>query len=318
MNLSIVIPHYNGSNLLEKLLSSIPQEKEIQIIVVDDKSELSHLKFIEKLKKKYNFEFYQNNKIKGPGTCRNIGLEKAKGKWILFADSDDYFVDKFYNKVSSYFNSKSDVIFFPPTSQHMGTSKIADRHLSFKKKIKAYLNNNNIKNEFFLRYTYIVPWSRMIKNELINIHKIKFDEVKISEDTMFATKVGHFMKKFEVSHDVIYCITKSSRSYSKIPIREDIFDILVNMKILYIKFLDTNLSKGELCKIMKPYTKNKAAELLLRSIKIFGFKKFFQVYNLYKQEDIQWFRLVYLNPIKIMRYIIILCYKKINYHFNNY
>tara|TARA_E500000178_G_scaffold354529_1_gene423823 strand:+ start:873 stop:1817 length:945 start_codon:yes stop_codon:yes gene_type:complete len=314
MSLSIIIPHYNGSDLLEKLLSSIPQKREIQIIVIDDKSEMFHLEFIYKLKKKYNFEFYQNKRIKGPGTCRNIGLEKAKGNWILFADSDDYFVDKFYEKACKYFDSKSDVIFFSPISKYLGTNKIADRHLSFKKKIEAYLKNNNKKNEFFLRYTYIVPWSRMIKKELINIHKIKFDEVKISEDAMFATKVGHYMKKFEVTHDEIYCIVKSSRSFSKIPIKEDIFDILVNMKILYIKFLKLNLSQGELYKIMRPYIMNKAAELLLRSVKSFGLKKFFQVYNLYKQEDIQWFRLVYLNPIKIMRYIIILCYKKINDH----
>jgi glycosyltransferase involved in cell wall biosynthesis len=312
MNLSIVIPHFNGSYLLEKLLFTIPKDKDIQIIVVDDKSEIFHLKFIDELNKKYNFEFYQNNRTKGAGTCRNIGLEKAKGKWILFADSDDFFVDNFYHKVSNYFNSQNDVIFFSPTSQYMETGKIADRHLSFKKKIEAYLKNNNKKNEFFLRYTYIVPWSRMIKKELINNHKINFDEVRISEDVMFATKVGHFMKKFTVTNEQIYCINKRSMSFSRTPIKEDIFDVWVNMKILYIKFLVNNLSKEELYKIMGPYIRNKAAEVLLRSIKGFGFKKFFHVYNLFRCEDIKWFRLVYLNPIKIMRYIIILCYKKIN------
>ena len=49
MSLSIIIPHYNGSDLLEKLLSSIPQKREIQIIVIDDKSEMFHLEFIYKL-----------------------------------------------------------------------------------------------------------------------------------------------------------------------------------------------------------------------------------------------------------------------------
>ena len=134
MNLSIIIPHYNSSNFIEKLLLSIPNKKDIQIIVVDDKSEPSHIKVIDELKKKYNFDFFQNNRNKGAGTCRNIGLEKSKGKWILFADSDDFFVDNFYQKVSTYFNNLSDVIFFSPTSQYIETGKIADRHLSFKKK----------------------------------------------------------------------------------------------------------------------------------------------------------------------------------------
>jgi glycosyltransferase involved in cell wall biosynthesis len=41
MSLSIVIPHFNKPDLLEKLLASIPQDKkDIQTIVVDDKSDL--------------------------------------------------------------------------------------------------------------------------------------------------------------------------------------------------------------------------------------------------------------------------------------
>ena len=60
MNLTIVIPHFNGSDLLEKLISSIPSDKGIQIIVVDDQSEAAHIRAIEQLKLKYNFEFYQN------------------------------------------------------------------------------------------------------------------------------------------------------------------------------------------------------------------------------------------------------------------
>ena len=95
MNLSIIIPHYNSSNFLEKLLLSIPKKKDIQVIIVDDKSELSHLKVIYELKKIYSFDFFQNNRDKGAGSCRNIGLEIAIGKWILFADSDDFFVNNF-------------------------------------------------------------------------------------------------------------------------------------------------------------------------------------------------------------------------------
>ena len=166
MNLSIIIPHFNGSGFLEKLLQSIENNKDIQIIVIDDMSELFHLKAIKLLQNKYNFELYQNNRIKSAGTCRNIGLEKAKGEWILFADSDDYFVDRFYEKVRKYFKSKNDVIFFTPTSQYLDTDKIADRHLSFEKKILDYLRDKNKLNELLLRYTYVVPWSRMIKKNL--------------------------------------------------------------------------------------------------------------------------------------------------------
>ena len=112
MSLTIIIPHFNTSDLLQILLASIPQDKGIQTIVIDDQSELSHLKAIENLMSKYNFELYYNDLMKSAGTCRNIGIKNAKGNCLLFADSDDFCVKGFYNKVSRYFDSKIDIVFF--------------------------------------------------------------------------------------------------------------------------------------------------------------------------------------------------------------
>ena len=310
MNLSIIIPHFNGSDLLATLLESIPDDKKIQTIVVDDKSDSFHLKAIEKLKYKYDFEFYENERDKSAGTCRNIGLEKAKGKWIMFADSDDYFVDGFYEKVSKYFNSNIDAVFFPPTSWYIDTGKVADRHLSFKKIIEDYLKDRSKKNEFSIRYRFIVPWSRMIKRKLIENNNIKFEEILTSNDVMFITKVGYFMKNFDVSSDVIYCITKRYGSLTT-NLKENYFDLRLNTRVSRINFLKANLSKEEFGKIMNPFIRNMASQLLIRSFILFGYKKLFYVYNLYRRENIKWFRMVYLNPIKVIKFIYIELYKYI-------
>lgn len=301
MNLSIIIPHFNGAHLLETLLASIPNDKEIQTIVVDDKSDLSHLKVIEKFKSSYNFEFYHNDGTKSAGACRNIGLEKAKGKWIMFADSDDYFVDGFYTIVSKYFHKNNDVVFFSPTSQYIDTKKLANRHHSFQKIIYEYIKNKSKKNEFSLRYRFIVPWSRMIKKEFIDNNNIKFDEILTSNDVMFITKVGYFMKSFNVSTDVVYCITKRYGSLTT-TLNEDFFDLRLNTRVSRINFLKRNVSKEEFRNIMRPYICNMASQLLLRAFILFGYKKFLEVYNLYKKENIKWFRAVYLNPIKVIQF----------------
>jgi hypothetical protein len=80
--------------------------------VVDDKSDLTHLKTLEKLKMKYNFEFNINDKATNAGIYRNISLEKAKNNWITFANGDDYFIDGLYNKVSKYSNKELNTYFF--------------------------------------------------------------------------------------------------------------------------------------------------------------------------------------------------------------
>jgi glycosyltransferase involved in cell wall biosynthesis len=305
MSLSIIIPHYNNTDLLEKLLVSIPQaNKEIQTIVVDDKSDLFYLKKIKDLKTKFDFELYHNNKNKSAGMCRNIGFEKAKNIWVTFADGDDYFVKDFYDKAKIFFNIDLDVIFFAPTSQYLDTGKIADRHESFLGIIQNYLNHKNKKNEFMLRYNFISTWSKIMRKEFMIKHNIKFDEGPMgAEDVMLSTKIGHFMKKFHVTKDVIYCRIVRYGSVTRI-FNENQFDIRLHARVSRIKFLNANLKKNEIELIMKPLIYNKAAEFLILSLRRFGFKKFKEVYNLYQRENIKWFRIIYLNPIKLFKYLL--------------
>ncbi|MDI1310118.1 MAG: glycosyltransferase [Methylotenera sp.] len=91
---SIIIPVYNVENYLEEcLLSAINQDYEnIEIIVVDDGSTDSSAKIVERFKSDYPQIKTIRTKNQGLSAARNEGLELATGDYVLFLDSDDWFV----------------------------------------------------------------------------------------------------------------------------------------------------------------------------------------------------------------------------------
>jgi len=297
--LTIIIPHYNSSKLLEKLLSTIPKNKNIEVIVIDDKSEDQHIEYIqkiEKLKKYTEFILLENETSKkGAGTARNIGLRKAKGEWIVFADSDDYFTDIFYASISKYFNSDNDVVFFEPTSIYIDTEETADRHLVVKNVLDSYRYDNTKENELNLKYNMFPPWAKLIKKDFLDKNKIDFDEVMAANDVMFSTKVGYFMKSFEVSDSIIYVITRNHGSLTT-NMSEEVFDIRFKIIISYYNFLKSKLSADDF-KLFNLSQFGRA--YIVKSMK-YGIIKLFKVLFELKKNNFKFFHTKLLNPLHIV------------------
>lgn len=94
---SIIIPSYNRADLIAETLDSVLKQtySNWECIIVDDGSTDNSLAVIQKyLNKDSRFLFLSrpNYKKKGPSSCRNYGIEKAKGDYIIFLDSDDLLV----------------------------------------------------------------------------------------------------------------------------------------------------------------------------------------------------------------------------------
>lgn len=307
IDLSVIIPHYNSVLSLYKLLQTIPDNKGIQVIVVDDNSDMGYKEELQNLKMKIshkNIEFYNNNSnIKGAGSCRNIGLKKARGKWLIFADADDYFLGDFYDIVKKYFSSKFDVVFFKPTSIEVDTGKLADRHQNYEELINNYLNNKNYKSEMFIRYYFHVPWSKLIKTDLIKENNIYFDEVIASNDMMFSAKAGHRMNCFKVSEEIIYCVTRSKGSLTT-TISHEIFDSRLDVYINYYNFLKDNVSNGTF-KLLNVSGRG----FIIQSLN-FGITKTIAVYFKLKRNNVHILNKKVFNPLHITKKILSFYRKK--------
>ena len=93
IRLSVIVPSYNSSNTIERLIHSLSNQifKDFEIVFIDDNSTDNTADTIVKTLENSSipYQLIVNETNRGPGYSRNRGLEKANGDYIAFIDSDD-------------------------------------------------------------------------------------------------------------------------------------------------------------------------------------------------------------------------------------
>lgn len=211
-NFTVIIPHYNIPALLERCVKSIPERDDIQVIVVDDCSDGSvELDSVfRKLRTRQNLEIYKTPIGGSAGRARNIGIEQAKGKWLLFADADDFFDESIETILDENIDAEEEVIFFNYRSVLSNNTAIS----SFRKdkEYDQFQNHIDCRDDLWFRYEFHVPWSKMIKHNLVEKYKIRYDETRYANDAMFAVMVGCKAKSVKIVDKVLYVLTEREGS----------------------------------------------------------------------------------------------------------
>lgn len=234
---TLIIPHYNIPNLLRRLLSTVPKREDLQVIVVDDCSS-KDIDVFEKVKENYCWvEYYSTDVNGGGGKARNIGMKYAKGKYLIFADADDYFTPAFYDILDDYKMSDADMIFCNAMSVDSNTYEMSDRNDYLNYLIK--LNKKNpTKAVRKLKYTFGEPWCKFVKRCIVEYNKISFQETSCYNDTYFSYMVGYFANDIKVDSRIMYVVTFRDDSVINtiISAREYLFcEICVNKESFLIE-----------------------------------------------------------------------------------
>lgn len=210
---SIIIPHKNSSSKLRRLLSSIPNSNDIEAIVVDDCSSAEEAKnaaIICREFKNVSIIFLQEPRT--AGGARNVGIGRSRGRWLIFADSDDHFsseIEQIMVDYGSRKNIENDIIYFNVTSKN-ASGEASYRHEDFSNLIQRHLKS--IAPSIEIRYRYTPPWGKIISRQFIIDRNIAFDEVPASNDVMFSLRSGHYARNVGVDSRVLYVVTQSKGS----------------------------------------------------------------------------------------------------------
>jgi len=115
MKVSIIIPCYNESDFVEKILDKINSQAIIskEIIVVNDGSNDKTSQILNECLKKNKINILLNHDFnKGKGEALKTGLNKATGEIIIFQDSDLEYDPEDYNKlIDPIVTDKADVVY---------------------------------------------------------------------------------------------------------------------------------------------------------------------------------------------------------------
>jgi glycosyltransferase involved in cell wall biosynthesis len=210
---TIIIPHKNTPDLLQRCLESIPVRADLEVIIVDDNSGISIVDFNcfpGKDRKDVEIVYSKGKNGKGPGYARNLAMTKAKGRWIIFADSDDYFTDSFSDILDEYKKSPSDVIFFKCLRQNE-FGLIKDYPLINDAIDDALINNNTDA----IVYGVPCPWGKFIKRDFLEKNRIKYQEITGGDDILFSLEMAINLDTKSISNSSIYCVVDREGSLTR-------------------------------------------------------------------------------------------------------
>ena len=206
VTLSVVVLSYNNEQYLEDCLSSIERQgvDSYEVFVVDDSSTDNSVQIIkEYIKDKPQFQLIEKPNS-GGAISSQIGIAKAKGKYLALVDSDDVVADGAYKKLIARIEQDgSDFASGLPmklTNAFMNTFLIAahENNVFVENKV---LTTDEEKEAFTNQVFY---WNAVYKTDFLRENQIEMPANLLIADRIFTYKAAMRAKKISVLTDVVY------------------------------------------------------------------------------------------------------------------
>ena len=192
---SVIIPVYNVEKYLHECMNSVVHQtlRDIEIICVDDKSTDGSLDILREFEAKdARIQVICLDKNSGQSVARNVGLEKAKGEYVQFVDSDDWITENTLEAL--YHESKCkdlDIIYFDANTVYED-EKLKRSQKRFKDYYRREFDYTTPKPgkrlfvDFIKNNHYRVsPCMQMLRLSFLKKHDIAFYKGILHEDELF-------------------------------------------------------------------------------------------------------------------------------------
>lgn len=207
IKVSVVVPVYNQEKYIKRCIDSILAQslQEIEVILVDDGSTDSTADILSEYEQKDERITVLHQQNQYAGVARNHGLQAAKGEYVIFWDSDDYFpedaLEALYNESRKY---DADICVGDATKTDVQTGGVRE---------KCYLNWNRIPEkrpfnvedipQYIFNFGKNCAWNKLYKKSFLDDKGLWFSKLKQTNDVYFVMKAFVLAERITVVDKVI-------------------------------------------------------------------------------------------------------------------
>ena len=191
IKLSIVVPIYNTEKFLLRCLNSLlkqgMKEGEWEVICVDDGSTDKSSAILADFKQRHPDVFQVITLTNGGvARARNVGIDRARGEWLAFVDSDDYLVDGGLAYLLKHFCTKDvDVVAFKRVTLNPWQLK----HWTYIDTPEGKVIYKGSGFDTYNRYRQEWVTDKLYRRSFLQKYKIGFAKLYVAEDTEFNFRV---------------------------------------------------------------------------------------------------------------------------------
>lgn len=224
-SISIIVPVYNAECYLRRCIDSILSQtfENFEVILVNDGSTDKSGSICDEYADKDSRINVVHQCNQGQSVARNYGIQKARGEWIHFVDSDDIIHPQMLELL---YNAVRDTNANMAVCRRLEAENIPDSFWNPKKSYTSILTNEETTFLDFFEdgQYYWTIWAKLIKKSIIL--KNLFAPGKVYEDNAVVCRWIYDAGKIAVLHEVLYFYQINLQGTTKGKISKKYFDFL--------------------------------------------------------------------------------------------
>ena len=191
--ISVIVPIFNVEKHLIFCLERLSSQtfSDVEFILIDDGSTDNSGKIADDYASDSRFRVFHTEN-RGLSSVRNMGIQAARGEWVMFVDGDDYVTPDFCDiSYHAAINNAADLVIF--RYYYVKNGKV---HISAVKPIGI------VTHETAIEYGDSFVWNKLYKRKLFA--SIQFPENMVHEDLAVTHKLIYNATRIVIISDVLY------------------------------------------------------------------------------------------------------------------